>query len=43
MQTADKSTILPVGFHQTAQTSQSQTLAQPLSKVKIGNVPNWTF
>ena len=35
--------MLPVGFIQTAQASQSQTLAQPSSKIKIRNVPNSIF
>ena len=35
LQTSNKSTVLPVRFIQTAQTSQSQTLAQPSFKVKI--------
>ena len=40
-QTSDKSTVLPVGFVQTAQTSQ--TLAQPPYKVRNVNVLNSTF
>ena len=35
--------MLPVGFIQTAQTSQSQTPALPSSKVKVRNVPDSSF
>ena len=35
--------MLPVGFIQTAQASQSQTLVQPSSELKIRNVPNSTL
>ena len=41
--TSNKSTVLSVGFIQTAQTSQSQTLVLPSYKVKIRNVPDTTF
>ena len=40
LQTSTKSTVPPVGFIETAKTSQSQTLARMSSKVKIRNVPN---
>ena len=43
LQTSYKSTLLPIGFLRTAQTSHSQTPAQPLSKVKIKNVPDSTL
>ena len=42
-QTSNKSTVLPVGFIQTAQTRQSQTPALPSSKVKVRNVPYSSF
>ena len=42
-QTSIKSTVLSVGFIRTPQTSQSPNLAQPLTKVKIGDVPNSIF
>ena len=41
--TSKKSTVLIVGFIQTAQTSQIQNRALPSSKVKIRNVPDTTF
>ena len=42
-QTSFKSTMLPVVIIQTTQTNQSQTLAQPSSKVKTENATNLTF